>query len=596
MSQFARRISAFLQQHPNGPFWIAFAILNGLVFLPMAWIAKEEASLPLFSIAQNGWSEVMRHLLVWRETADPWRLSAELTLMVALWVWFSSLRRRWVGVAFGLIYGLILLYAVYEAVVVGIYLLEPSFYAQFFLARDALPSLLEHLQATATLYLSGSLLLGGTFALVLALWRLLLWCGARPRFSCLSRSLLTALAVWTLSVISFQQQHSAQPEAVVSSFAFKLWENYRTSKTLYQRIQKLDAPQQGLVYDYRAFPLAQKPDIYLIFVEAYGSVLYQRADFNTSYRDLLRELSAQLQENGWKMVTALSEAPTWGGGSWLSYTTTLFGMHIDQHPQYLELREKYQTERYPSLGVTLHDQGYHYVWLSTLQENYSEEVWEKYTRLLAVDELIRYRDLGYIGPRYGWGPSPPDQWTLHWVHEVLKDKVKQPLFLFTITQNSHYPFAPLPPLAEDWRTLNQPGRDPEAVDPQTIRLATMRANYLQAVEYELRMLTQWILEVGDPNSIFILIGDHQPAGVSRRADGYATPLHILSQDEALIRAFTEYGFVFGLEVTDLQPSLRHEGFYSLFMRILFGRYGIHQLAQPVYLPNGIQLESNETIN
>ena len=596
MSQFARRISAFLQQHPNRPFWIAFAILNGLVFLPMAWIAKEEASLPLFSIAQNGWNEVMRHLLVWRETADPWRLSAELTLMVALWVWFGSLRRRWVSVAFGLIYGLILLYAAYEAVVVGIYLLEPSFYAQFFLARDAIPALLEHLQAKGTLYLTASLFLIGAFALVVVLWRLLLWCSTRSRFSRLSRWLLTALVVWTLSVIGLQGQQSAQPAAVVSSFALKLWKNYRTSQTLYQRLQKLDTPQRGLVYDYRAFPLAQKPDIYLIFVEAYGSVLYQRPDFTAAYVNLLHELTVQLQENGWWMATALSEAPTWGGGSWLSYTTTLFGMHIDQHPQYLELREKYQTERYPSLGVTLHDQGYYYVWLSTLPENYAEEVWTKYTRLLGVDELIRYRDLGYIGPRYGWGPSPPDQWTLHWAHEVLKNKVKQPLFLFTITQNSHYPFTPLPTLVEDWRTLNQPGRDPEAVDPQTIRLSRMRVNYLQAIEYELRMLTRWILEVGTPNSIFVLIGDHQPAGVSRRADGYATPLHILSQDEALIKAFTDYGFVPGLEVSDLEPSLRHEGFYSLFMRLLFGRYGIHHLAQPVYLPNGIELESGESIN
>jgi phosphoglycerol transferase MdoB-like AlkP superfamily enzyme len=245
----------------------------------------------------------------------------------------------------------------------------------------------------------------------------------------------------------------------------------------------------------------------------------------------------------------------------------------------------------------LHDQGYHTVWLSALEDDLSEQGWQKYTRLLAMDQLIRYKDLGYTGPRYGWGPSAPDQWTLHYVQEELTQKIDRPLFFFTITQNSHYPFAPLPPLAEDWRALNQPGEQPEPVDPQTMRLITLRANYLDAILLELRLLTQWIIAVGDPNSIFVLIGDHQPPAVSRRADGYATPIHILSQDKAFVAAFGDYGFVSGMEVQNFQPALRHEGFYSLFMRLLLRRYGINQLAQPVYLPNGVELDNNdESIN
>lgn len=594
MSHSLQRVSLFLQSHPNGAFWLAFGLLNGLLFLPMAWIDRDNAAFPFLSIMQNGAGGFLQQLFLRRAASDLGRLSAEFTLITAVWVAFRKVRRPLVSLIFGGIYVCMLLYAVYEAIVVGIYLLEPSFYAQYFLVRDALPTLIEHLQARETLYLGGFLLLLASMVLILAFWLVLLRCGAAPRLSRFSRLMLAGLTLWAVSSVAIQRDQSASPEAVVSSFGIKLWENLRTSQAIYQRVQRLSETAQGMVYDYNAFPLGKKPNIYLIFVESYGSVLYQRPFFTPTYRALLGELEQELRQNGWSVATALSEAPTWGGGSWLSYTTTLFGMHIDQQPQYLELRDMYQTKRYPSLGATLHDQGYHYVWLSTLQENFSEEVWAKYLRLLSADELIRYKDLGYVGPKYGWGPSPPDQWTLYWVHEVLQNKTDQPLFLFTITQNSHYPYAPLPLIGEDWRMLNKPGKDPPPVDPQTIRLSIMRANYLRAIEYELRILTRWILDVGDSNSIFILIGDHQPPAVSRRADGYATPLHILSQDSAFVEAFMDYGFVPSLEVNDLQPSLRHEGFYSLFMRVLFNRYGLHQLAQPAYLPNGVEVEIADT--
>ncbi|RCK74653.1 MAG: putative membrane protein [Anaerolineae bacterium] len=589
------RLSSFLQRHPNALFWGTFLILNGLLFLPQAWIGHENILWPSFSTS-SGAIATLTQLLIQRPSPDLWRLSAELTVVTALWMGLGEKRRAWMKPAFPLLYGLMLIYAIYEAIVVGIYLLEPSFYAQFFLARDALPVLLQHLHARGNLYAIGLLLLICTILVVAGLWRLLLRSSASPDLSRPSRWLLSGLAAYSLIAVALLRQESAQPEAVVSSFTCKLLGNFEASKSLYQRVQRLNNHPSSHLYDYSPYPLLRKPHIYLIFVESYGSVLYQRPTFTEPYRALMRELNDQLQANGWHVATALSEAPTWGGGSWLSYTTTLFGMRIDQHPQYLELLDRYQTERYPSLSATLHDQGYHTVWLAALEDDLSDQAWQKYTRLLGIDQLIRYKDLGYIGPRYGWGPSAPDQWTLHRVQGELIQKIDRPIFFFTITQNSHYPFAPLPPLAEDWRALNQPGEQPDPVDPQTMRLTTLRANYLNAIGLELRLLIRWIIEVGDPNSIFILIGDHQPPAVSRRADGFATPIHILSQDEDFIAASGDYGFVRGLEVPDLQPDLRHEGFYSLFMRLLLKRYGFNQLAQPLYLPNGIELDSDETIN
>ena len=178
----------------------------------------------------------------------------------------------------------------------------------------------------------------------------------------------------------------------------------------------------------------------------------------------------------------------------------------------------------------------------------------------------------------------------------VKATTDEPLMFFTITQNSHYPWKPHPELVDDWRMLNQSAPEDEPVDPDTIPLDEMRTNHLNAIEYQLRMLTQFILDVGDENSIFVLIGDHQPPAVSRRADGWSTPMHIISRDAAFVEAFSQYGFIPGLSVTDLEPALRHEGFYSMFMRELLSRYGASKLAQPAYLPEGIVPEATDATN
>ncbi len=80
----------------------------------------------------------------------------------------------------------------------------------------------------------------------------------------------------------------------------------------------------------------------------------------------------------------------------------------------------------------------------------------------------------------------------------------------------------------------------------------------------------------------MLIGDHQPQQVSRRDDGFETPVHIISRDAGFVESLQDYGFVDGLIVQEMQPTLRHEGFYSLFVRdatgqLRPGRQGIARL-------------------
>ena len=148
------------------------------------------------------------------------------------------------------------------------------------------------------------------------------------------------MALWCLITLVRYQHYTAQPEMVVSSLGFKLQQNITASLQLYADVTRFDDKTVRQAYDYTGYQLTKKPNIYLIFVESYGSVLYKRTDYRTAYTMLLTELEDQLTRGGWHATTALSESPMWGGGSWMAYTSLLFGLRIASQPQYLAMMNK----------------------------------------------------------------------------------------------------------------------------------------------------------------------------------------------------------------------------------------------------------------
>jgi hypothetical protein len=596
LASIRRRFHAAYHRYPAPIFWLAFALLNLLLFLPLYLLGREmQPVAPL--LLGDDWRTALSHLFVWRAGVDPFRISIELTLLTALWVWVPRLRSLPFRIMATVVYLLALLYAIYEAVVLSVWLLEPNFYSQIELARDNLPFLLENL-GNGWLLAAGALLaLVAGLALVLVLLNALFSAGAalgQSRLGQASRALIAVAAVLSVVALVRFQFYTARAEMVASSIGYKIERNVIAARALRQDVLSFDDAQVQADYTYTPNVLVDPPDIYLIFVESYGSVLYKRADYRVAYRALLADLEEELAANGWQSSSSLSISPMWGGGSWLAYTSALLGVHVDNQPQYLSLLNKYQVDTYPSLGRALQDQGYRFAWLSALDDNFGEVAWQRIARFYGVDTLYRHDDLNYSGPGYGWGPAPADQYTLNHAIESLKASSEQPLFLFTITQNSHYPWTPLPTLVDDWRTLsgNVDGAagGAAAVDPDAIEHSERRANYLRAIEYELQMLARLIAEQGDDNSLFVLVGDHQPPAVSRRDDGWETPIHIVSRNPALVERFAPYGFTPGLAVEHMETELHHEGIYSLLMRVLTAEYSGGQIAAPAdlpaYLPGG----------
>jgi hypothetical protein len=144
---------------------------------------------------------------------------------------------------------------------------------------------------------------------------------------------------------------------------------------------------------------------------------------------------------------------------------------------------------------------------------------------------------------------------------------------------------------DDWRDLEfLDMQDGVLSEAQKARLSWVeyRQNYLQAVDNTLDTLGKFITSLDKENSVVVLVGDHQPPAISRHEDGYATMVHIISQDVDFLATFHEFDFVNGLVLENLEPTIQHEGLYSLFVRNFIARYGKSPWKIPPYLPNGHQ--------
>lgn len=587
-TKLAFHVHHTLIRNPNRSCLLCFLLLNGLLFLPLYLLNWTETTLlPIPPTDTESWQLLLHGLLIDRDNFDPFRVNLELVLLIILWVNLRWLRRPMLRPLFIGAYFFVLGYYIYEAITLSIYQADPVFYNHYFLAIDGLGYLFTHLNVSMGLYIVVILLVmvvvWGIYRLVSHFYQTALL----AQWTIATRLILLGVGVLILFVLTTQQGALAAPSAVVNSFSYKLEQNITKSIQLHQQVTSFDDDVLQAAYDYSNFALTHKPNLYLLFVESYGSVLYKRPDYRIAYALLLKRLKRQLAEAGWNTASALSDAPTWGGGSWLGYTSAQFGLRIDTHPYYLTLLNKYQYERYPHLGNFLQEQGYKTYRLSSLKDTVAEEEWTRYERFYDVDRWFRFKDIDYDGPLIGWGPALPDQYALHYTHEQItqNNEQNQPFLFFFITQNSHYPYAPLPPLVEEWRTLAAISEQQAEIDDENREHAVRRQDYFDAIDYSLTMLVQFILQNTDDDALFVIIGDHQPPRVSRRADGFDTPVHMISRNNGTISAVQEHGFTPGLWVNEKEPMMKHEGLYSLLVRALL-RGGENKTALPPYLPDG----------
>jgi hypothetical protein len=522
------------------------------------------------------------------------QLNLEVTILFALLAIFGGRcgKRilRWFAAGFGLFYVVALIFKIYDSALSGLYQRDANFFNDYSFVFGGMSFLLEALNLSWWVYLAGGIAIIMFIGVIF--WGAqktfegipILDLGRATRFGLIAPGLIALLFGGVFHKIT------ANLQIPLSCVTAEMTGNIHRSLESRENLKSFDTINPTYSYDFTQFSFSETPDIFFIFLESYGSVVYKRPHFTSPYLEMLQALEKSLADGGWSAVSTLSEAPTWGGGSWMSYTTALFGVLVDQQSEYDVLKKKYSVLEYPNIGRYFSSQGYDYVWVVSINRQLSKKSEKIDQKFYGADRWITFDSLNYKGPLFGWGPSIPDQFTFGFIRELVFQQ-EQPTFLVYLTQNSHYPWTPLPPVLDDWRelqSLNMQDSGLSEAQKEGLSLGESRQNYLQAVENTLDSLEQFITSIEKENSIIVLIGDHQPPAVSRHEDGYGTMVHIISQDVDFLASFHKYGFVDGLVLENLEPTIRHEGLYSLFVRNFLARYGADPGILPPYLPNGHQ--------
>ncbi len=351
------------------------------------------------------------------------------------------------------------------------------------------------------------------------------------------------------------------------------------------------APADSTYRTYQDLRWGRPPSLYVVVMESYGSVL-AAPPHRASYDEVMGPVSDSLTASGWHGATAHSSAPVSGGLSWLSVATMLLGTPVAHQPSFEALRP--MLPRYPHLVRTLQQQGYT---TATLQPPVRKRAGLSVQNLYGFDRTFYFEDLDYHGPDYGWG-IVPDQYSLAAAHDRFVEPAARPFFLFFEAVSSHAPWDnPPPPLVD--RPLSLGSRSPKRRQETAQSTPTGGTVSLQdrspverlfrQIEYDWRVLTGYLQTEAPPNSLVVVVGDHQPPGINNVSS--ATPIHVLSRDGSLVRRFENYGFSEGLQPPAAPDTLHHAGLYSMLTRVLTAHSETDidsSSVLPPYHPQGVE--------
>jgi hypothetical protein len=286
-------------------------------------------------------------------------------------------------------------------------------------------------------------------------------------------------------------------------------------------------------------------DVFLVFLESYGAVTFDRPAFAERLSAARAQLDAAIHETGRNVVSGFVESPTFGGSSWLAHISLLSGVEVrDPDTNALLMAQKRDT-----LVTTFKRAGYRTVALMP-------GLWQSWPEgaFYGFDEIYGGARLEYLGPQFGWFDIP-DQFALAKFDaeeaNVANGDARAPIFMFFPTISTHTPFRPTPPYQQDWqrmltdRPFDQGDLD-RAFDAQADWL-DLGPSYVDAMTYTYATLTGYLRANADRDFVMIVLGDHQPpALVSGEGAPWDVPVHVITSRRAVLDRLQVYGFREGL--------------------------------------------------
>lgn len=412
----------------------------------------------------------------------------------------------------------------------------------------------------AALYLAAAALTAALLAF--AIWRatgvLLRQASERPRaFSMLTAAIAvaTAAAWWTGAASPFSTRLVAD-HASAAMHAMHDIAALEAEAAQDPVLAAVPAPLSGLA----------GTDIVLVFVESYGRSTLDNPLYAGMTNAALRDVERDLGARGYAMRSAWLTSPTVGGQSWLAHGTLLSGLWIDGQGRYDAL----MRSRRKSLNRVAAEAGWCSVGvMPAIVMPWPEAAWFGYDRVLAA------KDLGYRGKPFNW-VTMPDQYTLSAFERLeLGPGRNRPVFAEIALISSHAPWTPIPSLVP-WEavgdgtvfdTQTASGDTPEQVwaDPNRVR-----DQFRRSIDYALRTVGSFAARHGGTKPLFVVLGDHQPAGfVSGSGTNRDVPIHLFGPPEAVAR-FDAWGWTHGLAPAKDAPVWRMDAFRARFIEAVSG--------------------------
>ena len=565
-------------------FWVILVGLNTIFFLPR-WILDFSSTefFPVSGLFRGTFKQRVSWLFI-RRNYDLFKINTDFVILSLLYVVIIQRTGAQPGltISLWLFFGVSFIYNLYFTVFHKIYKIEPVLFNDLFVLKTAGQIFIHDFKFKNLLFT------------ILAIGLIPLSYLAVSALVAYAPVVSNVLSVWVVtgvlvvcSVFSVVNYGYAQmPMCTFQSPVISFFQNIRRSIESRKELKSLTLARMTEFNINRDIKLVNPPNVYLVMVESYGRVVMDDDELRPAYEQNLTRLEALLGEAGWSASSALTVSPVTGGASWLSYTSVLYGLRVAAQSVFLTLLKNEYIEQYDNLFQWLRRQSYKTFRLSSLGGYENMEIpYDRYSRMYAVDEWIKYKDLGYEGFEYGFGPCPPDQYSLGFANEKIREQTDGPFALFFITQNSHTPYDSPYEVAEDWRELSNPESRTEKQSQFWSRPKFEK--YGRAINYQLDFLADFILKEGGENDLFVLIGDHQPPSLKKDIRNFETPLHILSKNRTLVDFLHAEGLSSGLHPGRANQAFRQEGLRTLVLRALIHTYGRGETPLPEHLPNGI---------
>ncbi|HEX4615720.1 MAG TPA: hypothetical protein VH230_07370 [Stellaceae bacterium] len=303
----------------------------------------------------------------------------------------------------------------------------------------------------------------------------------------------------------------------------------------------------------------KRRDVYLVYIESYGTTVFDTPEFRSALRGSLSEFESSLRAAGYTMASNRLVSPTFGGRSWLAHATLASGVRLDDPLLYSQLLRSGRK----MLPGYFKDAGWRAIEIMPGIKTPDPEA-----RAWGFDRDVYAAELGYHGPSFGWF-AIPDQFTLERAAEIREALGSEtPVFTQIVLVSSHIPFSPVPPYLADWRDAGAFSTVPSDAWEEIFRppdWTVLTPGYLKSLKYDFAVLGDWLAKHLPGTGLIILLGDHQPPVVGGEIQQWTVPVHVLSRDPDLVAPFVAAGYVAGLVPPPTPPPKGMETFLPSFL-------------------------------